>query len=127
MKLIRRIGMYAVVGVMVAMMSVTSSIATAQSYDPDQDLRKPTVFEKRVEKLGLGISNVLFGWTEIPVAWDQKMKQGKPLTYLLTTAPVVGLVRGVMRTGTGVYEIVTFTEDLQENNYEGILEPEYLF
>lgn len=127
MKLFRRAGLYAVVGMLAASICFSSSIAQAQSYDPDQDIPKPTVFEKRVEKLGRGINNVLLGWLEIPVTWDHKMKQGKPLTYLLTTAPLIGLVRGVMRTGTGVYEIFTFPLDREENNYETVLEPDYLF
>lgn len=127
MKFYRRAGLYAVMGMLIASLCFSSSIAVAQSYDPDQDIPKPTVFEKRVEKLGRGISNVLFGWTEIPVTWDYKMKQGKPLTYLLTTAPLIGVIRGVMRTGVGVYEVFTFPVDREENSYDAVLEPEYLF
>ncbi|MFP6582220.1 MAG: exosortase system-associated protein, TIGR04073 family, partial [Candidatus Hydrogenedentota bacterium] len=80
-----------------------------------------------VEKLGRGLSNILFGWSEIPVTWDRKMKQGKGLTYLLSTAPVMGAVRAFMRTGIGVYEVFTFPVDTGDRNYEPILEPEYLF
>lgn len=99
----------------------------AQSYDPDQDLPSPTKLEKRLNKLGRGISNVLFGWTEVPVTWNQKMKQGKPLTYLLTTAPVLGVARAFMRTGTGIYEVVTFTGPHKRVSYEALIEPDYLF
>lgn len=127
MKSFRRTGLYAIVGLMMASICFSSGIATAQSYDPSQDIHNPTVFERRVTKLGRGVSNVLFGWTEIPMTWDTKMKQGKSLTYLLSTAPVIGIVRGVMRTGTGVYEIFTFPMDTSKNNYEAVIEPEYLF
>jgi putative exosortase-associated protein (TIGR04073 family) len=103
------------------------TIAAAQSYDPDQDIPKPTVLEKRMNKLGRGFTNVLFGWTEIPVTWHQKMRQGRPLTYLVGTAPVLGATRAVMRTGVGVYEVFTFYSSKDGVNYEAILEPEYIF
>lgn len=127
MKSFHRTGLHAIAGLLMLSLCLSTSGASAQSYDPDQEIPKPTVFEKRIDKLGRGFSNVLFGWTEIPLTWDHKMKQGKPLTYLLTTAPLMGLVRGVMRTGTGVYEVFTFPLDREENNYAAVLEPEYLF
>ena len=104
-----------------------SSFAYAQSYDPDQDIPKPTLLQKRLEKLGRGVSNVLFGWSEIPVVWYSKMKQGKPLTYLLTTAPIIGTTKMFMRMGTGVYEVFTFYTKHPTGDYEPILEPEYIF
>ena len=127
MKLFRRFGICAVMGALIVSLSLSSSLANAQHYDPDQELPKPTVLEKRFEKLGRGLSNVFFGLTEIPMTLDHKLKQGKPLTYLLTTAPVMGVARAVVRTGTGVYEVFTFPADRQDNNYETIIEPEYLF
>lgn len=127
MKLFTRIGSTALTGLLILALCFSTSLASAQSYDPDQELKPPTVFEKRVEKLGRGIGNILFGWTEIPVTWHKKMKQGKPLQYLLSTAPLMGTVRAFMRTGVGVYEVVTFPGDTVDNNYEPILEPEYLF
>lgn len=107
--------------------AVGAPFAEAQSYDPDQDLPIPTVFEKRVNKLGRGLTNILFGWTEIPVTWDQKIRQGKPLTYLIGTASVIGVTKAFMRTGVGVYEAVTFYGSGSERRYEPILEPEYIF
>ncbi len=104
-----------------------SSVALAQSYDPDQDLPRPTLLEKRVNKLGRGLGNLLFGWTEIPVTWNNKMQEGKPLQYLLSTAPLIGVVKAFMRTGIGVFEIVTFPNSKPEVNYEPLIEPEYLF
>lgn len=102
-------------------------LAVAQSYDPSQDIPQPTMLQKRVDKFGRGFTNILFGWTEIPVTWDKKMKQGKPLTYLFGTAPIVGTVRAFMRTGVGVYEMFTFFTSSSEVNYETLIEPEYVF
>lgn len=127
MNLLPRVVSTLLAGLLILAFSLSSTVATAQSYDPDQDLQQPSVFEKRIEKLGRGLSNIFFGWTEIPVTWHMKMKQGKPLTYLLSTAPVMGGVRAFMRTGIGVYETFTFPVDTGDRNYEPILEPEYLF
>ncbi len=113
--------------VVLAAVFLSSSFAYAQSYDPDQDLPKPTMLQKRMNKLGRGLSNFLFGLTEIPLTMNAKMKQGKPLTYLLTTAPILGTTRAFMRMGTGVYEVFTFYVRNPGGDYEPILEPEYIF
>ena len=102
-------------------------VAIAQSYDPDQSIPQPTLLELRMNKLGRGLANILFGWTEIPMTMHRKMKQGKPLQYLLTTAPVLGTARAVIRTGTGIYETFTFAGTRENVNYRPIIEPEYVF
>lgn len=99
----------------------------AQSYDPYDELPKPTGMEKALTKLGRGFSNVMLGWAEVPVTFDKKLKEGKPLGYLLGVVPVLGTARALMRTGTGVFEVVTFPFSDRDVNYEAILEPEYIF
>ncbi len=99
----------------------------AQSYDPDEDLPRTTGVEKALTKLGRGLSNVMLGWAEIPVTFDKGVKKGKPLGYLLGVAPVLGTARAVMRTSTGVFEVVSFPFTDREVNYEAVLEPEYIF
>lgn len=96
-------------------------------YDLDGDFPKPTGFEKGLTKLGRGVSNILFGWAEIPVTFDRKLKEGKPLQYLVGVVPVLGTARAVMRTSTGVFEIVTFPFSDRDVNYQAVIEPEYLF
>jgi putative exosortase-associated protein (TIGR04073 family) len=99
----------------------------AQSYDPEEDLPKPTGIEKGLTKLGRGLSNILFGWAEIPVTFHHKLKEGKPLAYLLGVVPVLGTGRALMRTSTGVFEVVTFPFSDRDVNYEAVLEPAYIF
>ena len=99
----------------------------AQTYNPDEDLPKPTGFEKRMTKLGRGLSNILWGWAEIPLTFDKKLNEGKPFTYLFGVAPVLGTARAVMRTGTGVFEAVSFPFSDKDVNFDAVLEPEYLF
>ena len=111
------------VGVMLFQVSPVS----AQLYNPELDLPKPTGVEKSLTKLGRGVSNVLFGWAEIPVTFDKKYKEGKLLAYLLGVVPVLGGARAVMRTSTGVFEMVSFPFTDKAVNYDAVLEPEYIF
>ena len=99
----------------------------AQVYDIGEELPRETGIEKALTKLGRGLSNIMLGWAEIPVTFDKKVKQGKPLGYLLGVAPVLGVARAFMRTSTGVFEVVSFPFSDREVNYEAILEPEYIF
>lgn len=115
----------AVAVVLALLMPVFS--ATAQIYNPDVDLPKPTGFEMALTKLGRGLSNVLYGWAEIPVTFDRKLKEGKPFAYLFGVAPVLGTARAVMRTGTGVFEVISFPFSDRDVAYRAVLEPEYIF
>ena len=117
----------AIAVIMIAALIVQAAPVLAQSYDPDEDLPKTTGVEKALTKLGRGLSNVMLGWAEIPMAFDKGVKKGKPLGYLLGVAPVLGAARAVMRTSTGVYEVVSFPFSDRNVNYEAVLEPEYIF
>jgi putative exosortase-associated protein (TIGR04073 family) len=125
--MLKRLGYVVLVGVVGVAMLLPSVEAAAQIYNPDIDLPKPTGFEKRLTKLGRGISNILFGWAEIPVTFDRKLKEGKPLAYLVGVVPVLGTARAIMRTGTGVFEAVSFPVSDKAVNFDAVLEPEYIF
>lgn len=112
---------------LIAVLAFDTTVVLAQSYDPQQAIQKPTLLEKRLTKLGRGLSNILFGWAEIPLTFDKKMKQGKPLTYLVAVVPVLGTTKAFMRTGIGIYEVFTFANTKTSVNYDAILEPEYIF
>jgi len=123
----KRLYLGAIVGILVAALVFGMAPGVAQSFDPDDDLPRTTGIEKALTKLGRGLSNVMLGWAEIPVTFDKKLKQGKPLQYLLGVAPVLGTARAVMRTSTGVFEVVSFPFSDREVNYEAVLEPEFIF
>lgn len=116
-----------VVALVVAVGIMTIPSASAQVYDPTGELAPITGFEKAMTKLGRGLSNVFLGWAEIPLTFDRNLKKGKPFAYLFGVAPVLGTARAFMRTGTGVFEVVTFPFSDRDVNYEPILEPEYIF
>ena len=123
----RRPWLCSLAAIVVAAILLQTVPVGAQVYNPDEDLPKQTGLEKSLTKLGRGLANFFLGWTEIPVTWDQKLKQGKPLGYLLGVAPVLGTARAIMRTGTGVFEAATFPFSDRSVNYEAIIEPEYIF
>lgn len=114
-------------GLLIAVFAVQAPLAVAQNFNPDQDLPKPTTLEKSLTKLGRGISNVLLGWAEVPVTFDRKLNEGKPLAYLIGVVPVLGTARAIMRTGTGFFEVATFPFSDKDVNYEAVLEPDYIF
>lgn len=112
--------------VVVAILIPCTPVAAQQSYDPDEEIPTPTHTERVLTKLGRGFSNILLGWVEIPLTFDRKYKDGRPLGYLIGVVPVLGVARACMRTGAGFYEVATFPSP-QETNYEAILEPDYIF
>lgn len=124
---IKKSSVVAVAALVLVSIMMQGMPAIAQTYNPDEDLPKPTGFEKRMTKLGRGISNILWGWAEIPLTFDRKLDEGKPFTYLFGVAPVLGTARAIMRTGTGVFETVSFPFSDKDVNFEAVLEPEYLF
>jgi putative exosortase-associated protein (TIGR04073 family) len=123
----RKLWVGTVVAVLLAALALQSAPVLAQTYDPTEDLPKPTGLEKSLTKLGRGLSNIMFGWAELPLTFDRKMKEGKPLTYLLGVVPVLGTTRAFMRTSTGVFESVSFPFSDKDVNYDAVLEPDYLF
>ncbi|MBI4597996.1 MAG: exosortase system-associated protein, TIGR04073 family [Candidatus Omnitrophica bacterium] len=59
------------------------------------------------EKFGRGVSNLLGGWLEIPLN-IQSRYSNKDTAGSLATGLLYGTVYGVVRTGVGAYETVTF-------------------
>ncbi len=118
---------FRLIALLVIASMIVSPIAAAQSYDPDQDVPHPTKFQKRLEKMGRGLSNILFGWAEIPLAWDRSIRQGRPLTQVLAHGTIVGTTKFFMRFGIGIYEFFGFWSQEEKIGYDPMIEPEYLF
>lgn len=113
--------------VILALLAASAPALAQIYYDPLLDVPRPTGLELALTKLGRGFSNIMLGWAEIPVAFDRGVKRGRPLGYLIGVAPVLGAARAVMRTSTGVYEVVTFPISDRQVNYRPVLEPEFIF
>jgi len=79
-------------------------------------------FVKPVVKLGRGLGNVVGGPLEIPVTIQKLTASTRdPLTGLFTGL-ILGAFKAVIRTGTGIYEAVTFLIPCPDD-YAPILPP----
>lgn len=123
----KRVWEKAVVVALAMTLAIQAFPVWGQSYDPAEELPKPTGFEKRLTKFARGLTNIAFSLAEIPMTLDRKLKEGKPLTYLIGVAPWLGLGRAFLRTSTGVFEVWTFCYSDRDVNFEAIIEPEYIF
>ena len=74
-----------------------------------------------MRKLGRGISNVLFGWSEIPVT-IAKINQDEGNSAAGGYGVVRGVGRGFMRLQAGIFEILTFPIPLIRGTYYPVLE-----
>jgi len=77
-----------------------------------------------VNKLGRGLANIALGWCEIPVEMGDTFAEGNS-TKAIFVAPIVGLFKAVVRTGVGIFEVVTFPFPVPKD-YEPVLLPEYI-
>ena len=81
--------------------------------------------EGPVTKLGRGLANTLTGWYEMPKEIMSVTETDGDLKGLFV-APFVGIWKGLVRTGAGIYEIITFLIPLPAD-YEPVVYPEYVF
>jgi len=90
-------------GVMAAWTEVSSAADTDRVDDYFALHNVPLAFEK----LGRGVSNTLGGWLEIPINMHHRYAEDDKAASLFTGF-FYGIAKGVVRTGVGVYEAVTF-------------------
>ena len=60
-----------------------------------------------LQKLGRGVANTLTGWMEVPLNIHKRYNENDAATSFFYGAGL-GVVRGVARTGVGLYEALTF-------------------
>ena len=65
-------------------------------------------------KLGRGLSNILGGWLEIPLNMHRRYDPSDTVGSVLT-GTAIGVFKGVVRTGVGAYETVTFWLPIPED------------
>lgn len=101
-------------GIIIAVVMVMVLAVASASYAQDP-----------AKKLGRGLANVLTGWIELPKNIYDTSVEENPLAGL-----TIGLAKGVgmtiVRTGAGIYEVVTFPFPIPED-YGPVLEPEFVF
>ena len=93
---------------------VEESVRPAGGRDRVDEVMGRYNLQPAFEKGGRGLSNVLFGWLEIPLNIDRRYSPHDNVGSMLT-GTAVGVFKGVIRTGVGLYETVTFFLPYPEN------------
>jgi len=104
---------FAVKSIVVAVVVVSMLSFAAPSYAQDAGA-----------KLWRGTVNILTGWIELPkTVYDTSVEDNALMGA--TVGVVKGLWMSVLRTGVGVYEVVTFPIPVPEY-YDPVMEPEFV-
>ena len=85
----------------------------------------PSYAQSALNKLGRGIVNTFTGWLEVPKGVVDESKANNVFTGL-TVGTIKGLGLGLVRTGAGIYETLTFPFPIPEG-YEPIVKPEFVY
>ncbi len=83
------------------------------------DIHEPPAFKyTKSRKLGRGISNIIYGWTEVPMTMH---RWGERHTEQVSGIWTAGFLQGVQRAGArlkfGVYEVVNWCAPTYKNSY----------
>lgn len=81
--------------------------------------------QSMAKKLDRGLINIFTGWFEIPKGMSAGTQKRDFASALFTGLPK-GFLSAVIRTGSGIYDTLTFPLPLPES-YRPILEPEFVF
>ncbi len=88
-------------------------------------LSTPSYAQDAFKKLGRGVVNTLTGWIEVPKGIVDESKESNAFAGL-TVGTIKGFGLGLVRTGAGIYEAVTFPFPIPEG-YEPIVKPEFVY
>jgi len=80
---------------------------TAPTGDPTEQVIGRYHLQPAFTKLGRGAANTLFGWLEIPETIHERYTPDDVGTGFFTGLGI-GILKGLVRTGIGLYETVTF-------------------
>ena len=92
-----------------------AAICRADIHDPPSNAQGPT------RKLGRGISNLLFGWSEFPTT-IRKVNQDEGNSAAFGYGVVRGVGRSVLRMQAGIFEILTWPIPAVRGSYFPVLE-----
>jgi putative exosortase-associated protein (TIGR04073 family) len=98
-----------------ALLIVLAAFARADIHDPPSNEHGPT------RKLGRGVSNLLYGWAELPTT-VAKVNSVEGNSAAGGYGVVRGVGRTVLRTGAGIFEILTFPFPIVRGTYYPVLE-----
>ncbi len=88
-------------------------------------VQSPCFAQDMLRKLGRGVANIATGVIEIPKSIQESFYDNGPIAAG-TYGVLDGVYKFLLRTGVGVYEVITFPLPFPAD-YEPIIEPEFLF
>lgn len=68
-------------------------------------------------KLARGLSNVVYGWTELPATFLREHEHNSPVQEVFFYGIINGLERTGQRLAYGLYEVVNFRKPLYKDTY----------
>lgn len=98
-----------------ALLLAFAALVRADIHDPPSNAQGPT------RKLGRGISNLLFGWSELPVT-VAKVNDVEGNSAAAGYGVVRGVGRSVFRMQAGLFEILTWPFPAVRGSYFPVLE-----
>jgi putative exosortase-associated protein (TIGR04073 family) len=98
-----------------ALLLALAATARADIHDPPSNRQGPT------RKLGRGLSNVLFGWSELPNE-IARVNEQEGNSAAAGYGVVRGLGRSGMRTAAGIFELLTWPIPIVRGTYFPVLE-----
>jgi putative exosortase-associated protein (TIGR04073 family) len=105
--MIRRLVAVGVVLMMAAGPAFASRPMDDRPLDITDDILARTQLRPPLNKLGRGVANFFTGWLEVP--WNIKKEYDTHDTAAsLMTGTGIGIIKGAVRTGVGLYEALTF-------------------
>ena len=87
--------------------SVSNHPGAGPTHDPVDAFMVQYHMLPPLQKLGRGFGNLLGGWMEVPLSIGKRRTETDIAGGLFTSAAIGGF-KGLVRTLTGVYEVVTF-------------------
>lgn len=98
-----------------ALLIALTAVCRADIHDPPANDYGPT------RKLGRGISNLLFGWSELPTT-IAKVNQDEGNSAAAGYGVARGVGRSILRIHAGLFEIFTFPIPVVRGTYFSVLE-----
>ncbi|MGI9087071.1 MAG: exosortase system-associated protein, TIGR04073 family [Chthoniobacterales bacterium] len=92
-----------------------AAICRADIQDPPSNDQGPT------RKLGRGVANLLFGWSELP-STIAKINSDEGNSAAAGYGVVRGVGRSIMRIQAGVFEIISFPFPIVRGTYQPVLD-----
>jgi len=111
--------------VLTAVMFAMMFLLVSEGWTREGPYYETSLMARITHKLVRGTANVMFGWCEIPRNIHIAIEDLDPLT-----GTIVGLARGtgqgLVRTGWGVWEVVTFPIPIP-SEYRNMVKPEFVW